>query len=76
MQQKGKAMIISLEEARLRRDIKKAEEHLSLIRVYISDGEYDKVPEAIELEALISDLENSLIKLIESELELPPPDDF
>jgi|TARA_R110000824_G_scaffold3750_2_gene17851 hypothetical protein len=76
MQQKGKAMIISLEEARIRRDIKKAEEHLSLLRSFIASGEYDKVPEAIDLEALIVDLENNLIKLIEGEMDLPLPDDL
>ena len=76
MLQKGKAVIISLEEARIRRNIKKAEEHLRTLRTLIASGEYDKVAEAMELEAHIYDLENSLIKLIESDIEFPLPDDF
>ena len=76
MHQKGKAVIISLDEARIRRDIKKAEEHLRTLRTLIAGGEYDKVADAMELEAIIVDLENSLIKLIESDLDIPLPDDF
>ena len=76
MKRKGSASIINLEEARIRRAIKEAEKNLSALRILISNGEYDKVAEAMELEAIIVDLEDSLIKLIESDSMLPLPDDF
>ena len=76
MKRKGSASIINLEEVRIRRAIKEAEKNLSALRILISNGEYDKVAEAMELEAIIVDLEDSLIKLIESDSMLPLPDDF
>ena len=66
--------VICLEERRLRRAINEAEERLCTIRTLISHGDYDKVGEAMELEAVIIALENSLILLFdrdESELGLP-----
>jgi|TARA_B100001250_G_C19532498_1_gene671068 hypothetical protein len=57
--------VICLEERRIRRAINEAEERLYQIRTLISHGDYDKVGEAMELEAIIITLENSLFLLID-----------
>jgi predicted esterase len=57
--------VISIEEERIRRAICNAEKQLQNTRTLISYGDYDRVAEALELEELISALENRLINLIE-----------
>jgi hypothetical protein len=66
--------VICLEERRIRRAINETEEKLYRIRTLISHGDYDKVGEAMELEAVLITLENSLILLIdrdEADLGIP-----
>jgi hypothetical protein len=67
--------VICLEEQRIRRKIRKFEKKLYDVRALISHGDYDRVGEAMELEAVLATLENSLILLIEHEFEefLPAP---
>tara|TARA_R110000824_G_scaffold19321_2_gene75028 strand:- start:3037 stop:3264 length:228 start_codon:yes stop_codon:yes gene_type:complete len=67
--------VICLEERRILRAIRNAEDKLCDIRTLISHGDYDKVGEAMELEAIIVSLENSLILLIDRDVEdvgIPP----
>lgn len=67
--------VICLEERRILRAICNAEDKLCDIRTLISHGDYDKVGEAMELEAIIVSLENSLILLIDRDVEdvgIPP----
>tara|TARA_R110002020_G_scaffold226129_2_gene436525 strand:+ start:1038 stop:1265 length:228 start_codon:yes stop_codon:yes gene_type:complete len=61
--------VICLEEQRIRRSIRKAEKKLYHIRTLISHGDYEKVGAAMELEAIIIALENSLILLIDCDVE-------
>jgi|2_EtaG_2_1085320.scaffolds.fasta_scaffold05823_9 predicted esterase len=67
--------VICLEERRIRRAIHSAEDRLCHIRTLISHGDYDKIAEAMELEAAIVSLENNLILLIDRDVEdmgIPP----
>ena len=59
--------VISLQERRLKKQIKKAYEDLKEIRTLISYGHYERTSEAIELEDQIVVLENQLLQLIESD---------
>ena len=60
--------VICLEEQRIRRAIRQAEIKLYSLRTLISHGDYDKVGEAMELEAVIIALENSLMLLIDRDV--------
>jgi hypothetical protein len=60
--------VICLEEQRIRRSIRRAEIKLYDLRTLISHGDYDKVAEAMELEAIIIALETSLILLIDRDI--------
>jgi len=59
--------VISLQERRLKKQIKKAYEDLKEIRTLISYGHYERTHEAIELEDQIVVLENQLLQLVESD---------
>ena len=64
-----------MEEARIRRAIREIEIKLYNARTLISHGDYDKVGDAMELEATLCALENNLILLIERDYDMiaPPP---
>jgi flagellar biosynthesis/type III secretory pathway ATPase len=59
--------VISLEEILLKRKIKEATESLKDVRTLISYGIYEKTADAKRLELEISNLEESLEKLIEKD---------
>ena len=59
--------VISLQESRIKRDIKKAYTKLKEVRTLISYGSYEMVEEANELENKILDLEEQLLDLVESD---------
>jgi len=61
--------VICIEEERIRRAIREAENQLYELRTLISLGEYERVGEAMELEGIIITLENKLVDLIEKDLE-------
>jgi predicted esterase len=58
-----------MEEQRIRRAIRDIEKKLYETRTLISHGDYDRVADALELEALLATLENSLILLVERDLD-------
>jgi hypothetical protein len=61
--------VICIDEERIRRAIREAEEDLYELRTLISYGEYERVGEAMEIEGMIITLENKLVELIEKDLE-------
>tara|TARA_Y100001970_G_scaffold60009_3_gene76457 strand:- start:18160 stop:18354 length:195 start_codon:yes stop_codon:yes gene_type:complete len=59
--------VISLQESRIKRDIKNAYTKLKEVRTLISYGKHEMVDEAYELENRILDLEEQLLDLVESD---------
>jgi len=59
--------VISLQEIRIKKNIKKAYTKLKEVRTLIAYGEYERVSEAHRLENEILDLEEQLLELVYSD---------
>jgi ribosomal protein L19E len=60
--------LISLKEHMLKSDLKRAEEKLAEVRILISNGKYELVDKATQLENIIELIEEELIHMMENDL--------